>query len=269
MGSPIVDFGAEPPRTTKARAPDEKAEIVRRIETAVAGGEGVWQACRAEGVAAPTYYRWRERLGWASPVRRRSRRKDQPSREALLEAAKTVFFRDGYGASLDAVASAAGVARQTLYNQFGSKARLFREVARSVYERMLEPILSIEEKATLEETLFAYGQRYLAAAFDPEGMQLLRLTVAELRDFPDLGRTMQGIGAARALPVLIDYLASRRPGGDLGADPAVVAEAFLGSLVGHARHRAMMGLADPHEEEHRQALLRHSAALYAGFLQSR
>lgn len=268
MGRWTVDFGAEPPRTTKARAPDEKAEIVRRIETAVAAGEGVWEACRAEGVAAPTYYRWRERLGWASPVRRRSKRKDQPSREALLEAAKLVFFRDGYGASLDAVASAAGVARQTLYNQFGSKARLFREVAKAVYERLLEPILVIEEKATLEETLTAYGRLYLAAAFDPEGVQLLRLTVAELHDFPDLGRTMQGIGAARALPVLIDYLASHGAARDLGADPAVVAEAFLGSLVGHARHRAMMGMSDPHEAEHREALLRHSARLYADFLGS-
>ena len=95
----------------------------------------------------------------------------------------------------------------------------------------------------------------------------MRLTVAELHEFPDLGRTMQGIGAARALPMLAAYLAAHTSARNLDAEPAVIAEAFLGSLVGHARHRAMMGLAEPDELEHREALLRHSAKLYARHLE--
>ncbi|MGL5860132.1 MAG: TetR/AcrR family transcriptional regulator, partial [Phycicoccus sp.] len=54
-------------------------------------------------------------------------------RRRLLEAAETVFVRDGYrGASVDEVAALAGVSKQTLYAHFGSKEALFVEVVTAV-----------------------------------------------------------------------------------------------------------------------------------------
>ncbi|WP_131770844.1 TetR/AcrR family transcriptional regulator, partial [Candidatus Protofrankia californiensis] len=50
-------------------------------------------------------------------------------REAILAAAFEVFARKGYeGASVDLIASEAGVAKPTLYNHLGSKENLFRLV---------------------------------------------------------------------------------------------------------------------------------------------
>ncbi|MBB5936912.1 TetR/AcrR family transcriptional regulator [Streptomyces zagrosensis] len=47
-------------------------------------------------------------------------------REAILRAAVEVFLREGYArASVDAIAEEAGVAKQTVYNHFGDKERLF------------------------------------------------------------------------------------------------------------------------------------------------
>jgi AcrR family transcriptional regulator len=61
-------------------------------------------------------------------VRRRAQRK-QVSRQKILDAAREVFFRDGFmAANLDEVAQLAGVAKGTLYRYFESKAELFVEV---------------------------------------------------------------------------------------------------------------------------------------------
>lgn len=51
------------------------------------------------------------------------------SRRRILDAAKVIFFRDGFSAAnLDAVADNAGVAKGTLYRYFESKADLYVEV---------------------------------------------------------------------------------------------------------------------------------------------
>ena len=47
-------------------------------------------------------------------------------RSAILDGAKTVFLREGFGlATMDDVASAAGVGKQTVYRHFKSKEALF------------------------------------------------------------------------------------------------------------------------------------------------
>jgi AcrR family transcriptional regulator len=61
-------------------------------------------------------------------ARRRAEKKQQ-SRQKILEAAREVFFRDGFmAANLDEVAQKAGVAKGTLYRYFESKAELYVEV---------------------------------------------------------------------------------------------------------------------------------------------
>jgi len=53
-------------------------------------------------------------------------RKKAASERRILEAAKTVFFRDGFvDANLDEVADIAGVAKGTLYRYFDNKAELY------------------------------------------------------------------------------------------------------------------------------------------------
>ncbi|WP_425831306.1 TetR/AcrR family transcriptional regulator [Streptomyces fractus] len=50
-------------------------------------------------------------------------------RQALLRGARTVFGREGYArAGIDEIAAEAGVSTRTLYNHFGGKENLFREV---------------------------------------------------------------------------------------------------------------------------------------------
>ena len=56
----------------------------------------------------------------------RREEKKAESRRRILEAARDVFFRDGFmPANLDEVAEKAGVAKGTLYRYFESKAELY------------------------------------------------------------------------------------------------------------------------------------------------
>jgi TetR/AcrR family transcriptional repressor of mexJK operon len=54
-------------------------------------------------------------------------------RRAIMDAAAQVFLRDGYTrASVDAIAAAAGVSKQTIYNHFGDKERLLIAVTSAI-----------------------------------------------------------------------------------------------------------------------------------------
>ena len=65
-------------------------------------------------------------------------------RDTLLEVATELFRNDGFHATgIDAVLKAAGVAKMTLYNQFGGKDGLILEVLRSRSEQALAAYASL------------------------------------------------------------------------------------------------------------------------------
>jgi AcrR family transcriptional regulator len=81
----------------------------------------------------------------------------RPLRQAaILAAAVKVFFQFGYRkTSMEDVAAAAQVSRQTLYLQFHDKERLFRAALEYVTEQMLASIkrLVANKKGTVEQKL--------------------------------------------------------------------------------------------------------------------
>ena len=78
-----------------------------------------------------------------APLRREQKKAE--SRRRILEAARTVFFRDGFmPANLDEVAELAKVAKGTLYRYFDSKAELYVAVLAhdgALFERKLSETL--------------------------------------------------------------------------------------------------------------------------------
>lgn len=237
--------------------PAQIASLLDSVSRGVQQGRTIAEACRATGVSEASYYRWRSNQTHREPHPRADK-----MREAILGAAKTIFLRDGYAASLDTIAAAAGVARQTLYNLFGSKDRLFRAVTQAIYSRMLMPVLHVDSKASFEQTLLEYSRQYIEASLDPEGIALLRLTAGQHRDFPDLGKITHLSGAQRTVPVLAEYLQTQIDAGNIRAvDPLIAAESFLGSLVGYARHRALVGIG-VESPERRDAMLRHAVEIF-------
>lgn len=115
---------------------------------------------------------------------RRSRR--YGSREAIVEAAERLFLRRGFGAvSMDELAQEAGVARRTLYNQFGSKEEIFREMLSRVSSQLGDAFPpGIETRGEIEDVLRLLAQVILNLHKHPEYLGFLRMVVADSRQFP-------------------------------------------------------------------------------------
>lgn len=64
-------------------------------------------------------------------------------REAILEAARTVFLREGFGAGGTSSPQRPAVSKVTVYNHFGSKENLFNAVIGQTLDEALEVAQSV------------------------------------------------------------------------------------------------------------------------------
>jgi AcrR family transcriptional regulator len=188
-----------------------------------------------------------------SPIRTVS----APKHDAILDAAKRVFLREGYSASMDLVAAEAGVSKQTVYNHFGSKEELFRAIVDHVSGELLDVLVEHDgAQADPAATLEAIARRFLNLLLTPSYLALHRMLVAEAPRFPDLAREIYLGGPARGASELALYLAQESRKGTLAvADPALAAEQFFGALCGHLQLRALLSPDDaPGEAEIERAI---------------
>ncbi len=154
------------------------------------------------------------------------------SRNAIVEAAAQLFLERGFGAvSMDELASAAGVARRTLYNQFASKEEIFREMLLRVsrdLERAFPP--GIETQGDVEDVLRLVARLILDLHKNREYLGFLRMVVADSRQFPwiagELASVMDPLSDR-----LTRYLAHLTAMGVLNCrNPLLAAHQLMGAL---------------------------------------
>ena len=163
---------------------------------------------------------------------RRSGRK----RPAILEAATTVFLRNGYlGTSMDEIAQLAAVSKQTVYKHFDDKQRLFFEIVSSTLNdasgSVYSEVLELRDSGDLEADLQDLARRQLALVMQPQIIQLRRLVIGEAGRFPELGRSFYERGPGRtiaALATTFEQLAAR---GILQLDDPILAAAHFNWLI--------------------------------------
>src|SRR5436309_14403335 len=115
-------------------------------------------------------------------------------RRAILDAAATVFLRNGYlGASMDEIAALAGVSKQTVYKHFADKERLFVEIVMSTVDEVSDPVhhevLELVDSGDIEADLRDLARRQLAGVMQPRLLQLRRLVIGDASRLPEPGRT--------------------------------------------------------------------------------
>jgi TetR/AcrR family transcriptional regulator, mexJK operon transcriptional repressor len=173
---------------------------------------------------------------------RRSTRK----RRAILDAATTVFLRNGYlGTSMDEIAALAAVSKQTVYKHFADKEGLFTEIVTSTVDEVSEPnyneVLVLKDSGDVEADLRDLARRQLARVMEPRLLQLRRLVIGESGRFPQLGRTFYERGPGRtiaALATAFDRLAGR---GVLQlSDPLLAAAHFNWLIMSIPLNQAML-----------------------------
>ena len=167
-------------------------------------------------------------------------------RRAILDAATTLFLRDGYQAtSMDQIAAAAAVSKQTVYKQFADKQSLFREIVADTVAEVADPVAqqvaSLRDSGDLEADLRNLAHALLAQVIQPRVMQLRRLVIAEAGRFPDLGRLFYDSGPGRTIDALTATFESLAGRGRLRLrDPRLAAEHFNWLIISTPLNHVML-----------------------------
>ena len=181
-------------------------------------------------------------------------------REAILDAARTAFLRNGYlGTSMDEIAAEAGVSKQTVYRQFTDKEGLFTEIVLGTIDQVGDPfftgIETLDDSEDLEADLREIAGQ-LVGVVSPQLVQLRRLVIGEAGRFPELGRTYYERGPGRSAEGLASRFRRLAEKGLLQLDDAdLAAQHFNWLVLSIPLNRAMFGV----EEEFTAAELRRYA----------
>jgi AcrR family transcriptional regulator len=176
-----------------------------------------------------------------SPLQRRKR-------SAILDGAKTVFLRQSFAlATMDDVASAAGVGKQTVYRHFKSKEALFVGLVISMCAQA-GALLAASPKASSNGSpdveLRALGWLLAQILIAPDNLRLYRAIVAEAERLPELGQVFYDNGAKIVRALAANILRKRFD----ESTAALRAATFINLVLGDAYLELSIGYAVPDVE---------------------
>jgi TetR/AcrR family transcriptional repressor of mexJK operon len=193
------------------------------------------------------------------------RPKDLAKREAILEAAKTLFLSLGYAnTSMDAVAAAAGVSKLTVYSHFTDKQTLFCAAVMATCQIQLPDLLfEYPEGAPVEEVLLTIARNFQALISSDEAVKLSRLIMAQGSLDPSFGEYFYEAGPKRVLAGMEALLRGAHERGLLRIDnPLRAAEHFFCMVKGAPDYRLLLGCAGPLEGDEAEAHVREVVGVF-------
>lgn len=183
------------------------------------------------------------------------RPKDLAKRAAILDAAKRMFTQHGFeGASMDQIATEAGVSKLTVYSHFGDKESLFVAAVRSYCEQQLPSSLFQTEEPgqPLRERLLAIAHAFYSMISNPQAVAGHRVLCSpQLSDSP-LPRMFWEAGPQRVQDEFAALLRRRIAAGELDIpDVPRAAAQFFALLKGEPHAQLVFGCCglDPQEVE--------------------
>jgi TetR/AcrR family transcriptional regulator, mexJK operon transcriptional repressor len=171
-----------------------------------------------------------------SPLQRRKR-------AAILDGAKAVFLRQSFAlATMDDVASTAGVGKQTVYRHFKSKEALFVGLVTSMCAEvgaLLAAPQDTRSDDSPEVELRALGLLLAQILITPDVLRLYRAIVAEAERLPELGQVFYENGAKVVRAYAANILRKRFDESTASLRAAtfinlVLGDAYLELSIGHA-----------------------------------
>lgn len=178
----------------------------------------------------------------------RSKGGDPAKHRIILDAAILVFLREGYErASVDVIAEAAGVAKQTVYNHFGDKERLFLAAIDHERTRIAGKFAAGEQAAAAAKPadpgaeLLGIARRVMVALLDERTTALRRLVISQVSHQPSLRAALDD-EPAPLVRSLADTFRARTARGELWInDPATAARQFIALIMQQGTARTRYG----------------------------
>lgn len=172
------------------------------------------------------------------------RPKDPAKRQAILDAAKELFVRNGYAStSMDAVAAEAGVSKLTVYSHFTDKETLFSAAVVARCEEQMPALFDELNRDVPAQTLLLNVARGFQTLINsPESIELHRLMVTLGTQDPQLSQIFFEAGPQRILQETERLLSRLEKTGQLRFDsPKTAAEHFLSLIKGVCNFRLLVG----------------------------
>lgn len=166
-------------------------------------------------------------------------------RDAILSAGHDLFLTHGYrGTSVDQIAAAAAVSKQTVYKHFGDKRELLLAIVSGVVDEAVKPfaehVAALAETTDLEADLRALAVTYLRSVLSAAVVQLRRLVIAEASAVPELAAFYYDHAPEETLRSLDSTFSRLTERGLLAAgDSRLAAEHFAFLVVGRSIDRAL------------------------------
>jgi len=191
-------------------------------------------------------------------------------REQIASAARRLFLEQGYaGTSMDAVATEAGVSKQTLYVYFPAKLDLLR----SIFDEEMTAIASGEPALPqlhtvddLRNLLLGFAARLTNNLLHPDAVSLVRLTLGEAFRIPELRETIRNALPVRALHRFGSLIAAADAQGLISApDPDLTARMLLGPIMTYVAIDGFLTAGDvvPPSPEQLERIVDHVLAMVA------
>ncbi len=164
---------------------------------------------------------------------------------AIREAAARLFLERGYQAtSMDEIAAAARISKQTIYTHFPSKELLFADLVLSNTERVEQfaasMVATFNAAGDTRQGLRDLARAYAALVVRPEVLQLRRLVLGEAGRFPELARTYYERVPGRVYEMLAGLFRELAGAGKLRIeDPELAARHFAWLVLGIPLDRGM------------------------------
>jgi TetR/AcrR family transcriptional repressor of mexJK operon len=169
-------------------------------------------------------------------------------RDQIREGAQRVFLERGFaGTSTDAIASEAGVSKQTLYAYYASKEELLVAVMQHlIHEDPQNRIPTADELSfgtsdEVRRSLSSLGEALVANLMQPDYLALIRVVIAETPRLPQLGPLFRSALPERVLANVSAILEGAQRGGVIGtADREAASRMFVGALLTYAVYDGLL-----------------------------
>jgi TetR/AcrR family transcriptional regulator, mexJK operon transcriptional repressor len=181
----------------------------------------------------------------------------------LREGAVSAFLEYGYdGATMEAIARAAGVTKRTLYARYQDKRAVFLDVIPWALSRAVQrdsiPDCNDDDLAA---ALTAIGRGALKCALDPDTVRLHRIALNVSDRFPEFAISAETLGWSRRQRQVMELLGRHQAAGNVQVDDLeLAAEHFLALVEALPARLAEFGVFRSRRQEQRH--LKHAVNLF-------
>jgi TetR/AcrR family transcriptional repressor of mexJK operon len=139
-------------------------------------------------------------------------------REKIVRSAAKLFLARGYDSvSINEIIAVVGGSKETIYSNFGSKAKLFEAVVQQLCSDVTiridtRPIGSLEQQAT------RIARSFVSMVLTPQIMSFHRLVTSIGREFPEAGRLFYQTGPETVYRIFAEWIALQQASGNIHAD---------------------------------------------------